>query len=320
MNGMPRRASSARIGRWNAASNSSTPASGRSGSGLEAPIPPVFGPTSPSSSRLWSRASGSATASRPSHSAMRLASRPCRRSSTTTQATASRRSLQTGRRGQLLDGAFGLGRRIAHDHALACRQAIRLDHDAVPAAGQLGREGDRRGRVIEGGRARHPDAGRARDVVTERLARLDPGRRLRRPEDGEACSAKRVGDAGRQRRLRPDDDQLGGLAPGDRDDRRRIERVDARRPADAWLGRDGGTPGRDDHLVDARFAGQLPGERMLAGAAPDDEDPGRHDQAHADNPGRLRIGRHARSIVCVRSGPTDTRTIGTPACASMADT
>ncbi len=35
-------------------------------------------------------------------------------------------------------------------------------------------------------------------------------------------------------------------------------------------------------------------------------------------PGRLRIGRQARSIVWVRSGPTDTSTIGTPACSSMA--
>ena len=43
------------------------------------------------------------------------------------------------------------------------------------------------------------------------------------------------------------------------------------------------------------------------------------DEAHAGRLGRLRIGRHARSIVWVRSGPTETSTIGTPACASMAD-
>ena len=36
--------------------------------------------------------------------------------------------------------------------------------------------------------------------------------------------------------------------------------------------------------------------------------------------GRWRLGRHARSIVWVRSGPTETNTIGTPACSSSADT
>ena len=77
---------------------------------------------------------------------------------------------------------------------------------------------------------------------------------------------------------------------------------------------------RDDHLVDARLAGQLPGQRVLAAATADDHDPGRHHEAHAGRPGRLRIGRQARSIVWVRSGPTETRTIGTPACASIADT
>ena len=44
------------------------------------------------------------------------------------------------------------------------------------------------------------------------------------------------------------------------------------------------------------------------------------DEAHAGSPGRWRIGRHARSMVWVRSGPTDTSTIGTPACSSSAAT
>src|SRR3954447_9749068 len=50
-------------------------------------MPPVFGPSSPSSSRLWSRANGRATVRRPSVSAIRLASRPSSRSSTTTGAS-----------------------------------------------------------------------------------------------------------------------------------------------------------------------------------------------------------------------------------------
>jgi hypothetical protein len=50
----------------------------------------------------------------------------------------------------------------------------------------------------------------------------------------------------------------------------------------------------------------------------EEQDPRGDERIHATIPGRLRIGRQARSIVWVRSGPTDTRTIGTPACDSMA--
>ena len=42
--------------------------------------------------------------------------------------------------------------------------------------------------------------------------------------------------------------------------------------------------------------------------------------AHAGIPGRRRMGRKARSMVWVRSGPTETSTIGTPACSSIAET
>ena len=104
-----------------------------------------------------------------------------------------------------------------------------------------------------------------------------------------------------------------------------VERIDVRQAADPWLAsRCAALPGRDDDLVDAGLAGELPGEGVLAAAAADDEDAGRHDQrrarAHAGIPARWRIGRQARSIVWVRSGPTETSTIGTPACSSMAVT
>ena len=160
--------------------------------------------------------------------------------------------------------------------------------------------------------------------MAERLARLDPGRRRGRAEDGDPGLRQRIGHPGGKRRLRSDDDQLGGLTPGARDDRGRVERIHPGHAADPRLPGDRIAAGRDDHLVDARLGGQLPGQRVLAAAAPDDEDPGRgmemHPGAHAGSPGRWRIGRQARSIVCVRSGPTDTRTIGTPACSSIADT
>ena len=62
---------------------------------------------------------------------------------------------------------------------------------------------------------------------------------------------------------------------------------------------------------------------VLAAAAAHDEDARRHHEAtatHAGIPCRRRIGRQARSIVWVRSGPTDTSTIGTPAWLSIAVT
>ncbi len=146
------------------------------------------------------------------------------------------------------------------------------------------------------------------------------GRRRARPEDREPGLDQGIGDTRRQRRLGPDDDQLGRLATGDRDDRGPVQRIHARHAADARLAPDRIAPRRDDDLVDARLGGQLPGQRVLAPATPDDHDAGRHHEAHAGRLTRLRIGRHARSIVCVRSGPTDTRTIGTPAWVSMAET
>ncbi len=92
--------------------------------------------------------------------------------------------------------------------------------------------------------------------------------------------------------------------------------------ADPWHGRDAGAAGGDDDLVDAGLTGELPGEGVLSAATAHDEDAGGHDQrrarAHAGIPARWRIGRHARSIVWVRSGPTDTSTMGTPACSSIA--
>ncbi len=156
--------------------------------------------------------------------------------------------------------------------------------------------------------------------MAERLAGFDPCRAGAGPEDRETGSGQRIGDTSGQRRLGSDHDQFDGFTSGDRHDRRPIEGVNAGHAPDARLGRDGVTAGRDDDRVDARLGGQFPGQRMFAPATPHDQDPGGHHEAHAGRAGRWRIGRQARSIVWVRSGPTDTRTIGTPACSSIADT
>ena len=120
----------------------------------------------------------------------------------------------------------------------------------------------------------------------------------------------------------PDHRKLDRLTPRQLDQRHTVERIDPLGDPNPRLRRDPGAARRDDHLVDTRFRGKLPGERVLAPATADDEHPGRHDQAtaHATIPGRFRIGRQARSIVWVRSGPTDTSTIGTRAYSSIAVT
>ena len=229
---------------------------------------------------------------RPSQIAIRLASRPRRRSSTTTQGASGSVACR-----ERADGGLRLGRGRADRYPLAGGEAICLHDHAVPGIGQLAGVRDGVRRVAERPCARHPHAGRIRHLVAERLARLDARRRRRRPEDREPRVGQGIGHASRQRRLRPDDDQLRGLASGRRDDPGRIERIHVGRPTHPWLQRDRVAPRHDNDLIDAGLGGQLPGQRMLAAAASHDEDPGRHDQGHAGSPARLRIGRHARSIV-----------------------
>ena len=158
--------------------------------------------------------------------------------------------------------------------------------------------------------------------MAERLARLDPRRGGARPEDRDAGLTERVPDPGRKRRLRPDHDELGGDGACGRHHGAAIEWIDVRQSAHPRFRGHRVVAGRDEYGVDAGLDAQLPGERVLPPAAPDDEDARRHHEApaHAGIPGRRRMGRKARSMVWVRSGPTDTSTIGTPACSSMAET
>ena len=155
--------------------------------------------------------------------------------------------------------------------------------------------------------------------MTEGLRRLELRRLATRPEHRDAGVAERVGDPDRERSLGPDHDQLGGHRTGRLHDGRGIEGVDPGHRTDPRFA--GDRPGSRSHedFVDARFPGELPGEGVLAPARADDEDARRRDEVHGSaTPPRCRIGRQARSIVWVRSGPTDTSTIGTPAISSRA--
>ena len=182
---------------------------------------------------------------------MRLASRPVE---PLLDDDPRRRGAARDRRPRAPRSRLRLGDRVADRDALAGREAVGLDDDAAAGRGELAREPGRLGRTRERLAAGHPDARgrrrpRGRTPCSSRSAR--PPRTARRPR---SRRRQRIGDAGRERRLGADDDELGRRPSGDRHDRAGIERVDARDAADARLERDRVAPGRDDHLVDARLA------------------------------------------------------------------
>ena len=214
-------------------------------------------------------------------------------------------------------------RRVVVDgDALARGKPVLLQHHAATPSTQLRDERPRRVTLALPKRsgARHPHASGVGDVVTEGLRGLDSCCRLRRAERRDPGFPQRVHDACRQGRLGPDDHQVRRDRSRRGDHRRGVRRIHVWQAAHARLGADRRTPWCHDDLVHARLAGKLPRKRVLACARPHDQRArrrGRHVSPAAD---RRRIGRHARSIVWVRSGPTDTRTIGTPASASTAVT
>ena len=84
MNGVPRAASSSTTGRSTVSTISSTNAVSAAGTGEYEPIPPVFGPVSPSPTRLKSCAGASGSTVSPSTSAKMDTSSPSSSSSITT--------------------------------------------------------------------------------------------------------------------------------------------------------------------------------------------------------------------------------------------
>ena len=88
-------------------------------------MPPVFGPSSPSPTRLKSWAGASATARAPSHTASTDSSGPRRPSSMTTVRPGVAERLARQVVGHRL---AGLGQRLGDQHALAGGQAVGLDH------------------------------------------------------------------------------------------------------------------------------------------------------------------------------------------------
>ena len=141
----------------------------------------------------------------------------------------------------------GVGERrvavVGDDHALAGGEAVGL-HDIG------GAEVVERGLDLGAGGGAHGAAGgHARgihDPLRERLRALELRGRLARTEHRDAARAQRVGDAGDERRLGPDHDEVDGVLVREHRDRGRVVRVegDERR-----ILRDAGVAGGGEDLV-----------------------------------------------------------------------
>jgi hypothetical protein len=156
---------------------------------------------------------------------------------------------------------------LGNHHALARREAVGLDDDRESEL----LAGDRRVRCLE--RVTRPKARRrhavtGHEVLGECLARLEPCRRLRRPDDRAPLPGEEIDDATTERQLRAHDRQVHAFPRGDRQQLRRLAGVD--RDATRHVGSSRITRCAENcgHVA---LAGQLPGHCMLAGSAADNE-------------------------------------------------
>ena len=156
-------------------------------------MPPVFGPVSPSPTRLWSCEVAIGSAVLPSTIEMKLASSPSRNSSITTRAPA----VAEGVAGEhVAHRGLGFGQRHRDDHALAGGQAIGLDHDRRAFFADVGQ---RRIDIGMHGVVRGRDAVAREEFLGEGLAAFELRRGGGRPEDAQALGAEAVDYAGDQR-------------------------------------------------------------------------------------------------------------------------
>ena len=101
---------------------------------------------------------------------------------------------------------------------------------------------------------------------------LEPSSRAaapRGPEGGDAARGQEVDEAGDERRLGPDDDEVDGLALGRRGHGGHVAGADVEQ---ARVARDAGVAGRAEHLGLLRRAPERADDRVLAPARADDED------------------------------------------------
>ena len=140
-------------------------------------------------------------------------------------------------------------------HALAGREAVRLD--------------DARG-AGDGEDAGVRDARGGHDLLGERLGSFDLRRLLAGAEDLDAGVAQMVGKARDERRLRTDDDEVDLQLAGEGQ-----QPFGVLRPHRMAVRKSGhsGVSGRAMQRLQLGATGDLPGERVLATARSDDENP-----------------------------------------------
>ena len=114
--------------------------------------------------------------------------------------------------------------------------------------------------------ARRRNAAARHELFREHLAALELRSRARRAEDAQAPRTKQIDDAAIERQFGTNDGEIDALAFGERGKRvdvaggNRGEACDFCHP---WI------PGCAQHVADAGFAREFPGDRMLAAAASD---------------------------------------------------
>ena len=288
-NGLPRRASSATTGRWNVRTISAVIAASRSGSGETAPIPPVFGPRSPSPSRLWSRAAGSARQVVASQMAMTDASGPVSASSTTRHRPAAPKTPSIRAARMAASAVAGSAQTVTPLPAArpSAFTATRPPSSCAKAIAAIG-SSNARPRAI----------GTPAASATSRQNALLPSSRAAAalgPKAAMSSDSQPVHDPPDERGLRTDHHQVHVVLPGRGGDGHRVHGGDG-----GQHGRDIGharVAGRHEDRIDAGFAGEPPGEGMLAAAAADHEDPAHRFRPPVAAPGRARAhpGRRPRA-------------------------
>src|ERR1044071_2994467 len=223
-------------------------------------MPPVFGPSSLSKTRLWSCDEASGRMCSPSVSTRKLASSPSRNSSTTTLSPA---APKTRRMSTSSIAASASARDAQISTPLpAARPSALITYGAL-----------RSPRYFFAAAASENVANAAVGILFSRRISLAnallPSSRAARRENFKAALLEELGDAERERQLGTDHRQIDAVFLRERGEL--LDVVDRDRHelgalADAVVAR------RDEYFLDARALPQLPNERVLAPAAADDED------------------------------------------------
>ena len=229
-------------------------------------MPPVFGPVSPSPTRLKSCAAASGRAAWPWQSASSETSSPTSSSSTTTVRPASPKAPPT---------------RLA-SMAASRRGAIGADRDALAGREPVGLDDARAAELVDGAQrlvavgarpvARGRHAGGQHQLLRERLRALDERGARRRAEDGDARAPQRVAEPEHERQLRPDHDEPGLEVVGQRDKPAEVVDGDVVAGGDA---RDAGVAGRAVQFATGGARGERLRKRVLPPARADEQDPHR---------------------------------------------